>query len=274
MLILAVAALCIIELAWLALYREQRRLDRAQLRQTLAELEAARAENTRLQENFPSAHELERRKREQSELLRLRDEVARLRRESKSMVQKAPRPEQNTAAPEAGAPPAPVTLYEANTRASLAPRQTLVTGGWVAPNGKRLFLFVQPQLPEEAGNVLLTTRIAEIPEDLLAKFGIDGFKSESQESSVSGKLNARQSEDLFQNLQDTPGVDLLAAPRVQTQFGRQAQVSMTHEQTFGGVSYTLGPVIGLVAERSPETGLIDLSVAARLNQASQPSSPP
>src|SRR5687767_4089947 len=53
--------------------------EKAAHQRTLAELEALRTETASLREQLPSTDELERRKREQSELLRLRDEVGRLR---------------------------------------------------------------------------------------------------------------------------------------------------------------------------------------------------
>ncbi len=80
-----------------------------------------------------------------------------------------------------------------DTRALLAPRQTLVTGGWTTPAGKRALFFIQPEIDGadvQAGQVTLRTRIVELPEAALTQLGLDGLKSAGKHGSSQAILTA------------------------------------------------------------------------------------
>ena len=110
-------------------YRAVQRLqsENRQLTEFRIEIERLRDENQRLLLNQADAKELEKLRKDQSELLRLRDELSRLRRQlkesasTKAAPAKAPAP---VSTPETPPPVSPVNTYQATVRAILAPNGT------------------------------------------------------------------------------------------------------------------------------------------------------
>ncbi|MEO6036388.1 MAG: hypothetical protein ABIQ35_14135, partial [Verrucomicrobiota bacterium] len=153
------------------------------LRDSTAEFNRLRSENERLSKFEADSVDLARLREEHSELLRLRGETARLRQLLKSQAANA-KPRDGNSTPVVKPP---VETIAANVEAELAPRQTLVMGGWPAGDGKRTFLLVEPVLIDAAGNeipsnqakenaattqVLLQSQFAEVPEQFLQDLGL------------------------------------------------------------------------------------------------------
>ena len=186
-----------------------RRLEAEQtrLRTTAAELDALREENSRLTQTQIAPGELEKLRKAQSELLRLRDEASRLRQQLKEAQQSkrvvAANPPATAPTPGEEETTAPVENFTATVRASLASRQTLVTGGWTLPGGKRGLVFVQPVFgdsPDLAGQVLVQTRFVELPDEALAGAGLEALRASGKETSGNTTLTPEQSAVLLKAL--------------------------------------------------------------------------
>jgi len=244
------------------------RMENTGLRGRASELDQLREENSRLSHGQTDPAEMERLRSAQSELLRLRGEVAQLRQQLKEKTAESTR--QGAVAKEAA--PAPneqpvsaVETYVATSHAAVTWQQTLVTGGWKLPSGKRAMVLIQPQSvgggANEPGQVEIQTRIAELPEELLAQVGLDRLKSETKQSSSQAVLNSEQTEQLVNALQQTAGVDFLTAPRITTLDGRQAQVKVRNEMksATSGETYEVGPSIDIVPHISADGASVTFS---------------
>ena len=257
------------------LYRQHQQLrrlrtDNVRLKANGAEQESLREENSRLRQSHADPAELERLRQSQSELLRLRGEVSRLRQQLKQaeLARRIP-PAKGSSAESAPAefPPSPVETYSATLRASLASRQTLVTGGWSTADGKRTLLLVEPIVGEAemAGQVTIQARFAEMPEDVLIKAGLDWMKSDAKESTAQSILDPEQAAHLLATLENSSGVNVMSGPKVSTLDGRQAQIKTVNLRTFGpGETHELGQVVDVVPNLSADGRSVDLTVIAQL----------
>ena len=261
--------------------RTLRRLEseNAGLRERTAGLESLRDENLRLAQAQVDPAELERLRRGQSELLRLRGEVSQLRQQLKEEQRAAAK----RAFPVQEAPPstapgdepvAPVETYTADTRAIVAPRQNLVTGGWTTPSGKRALFFIQPEIDGadvQAGQITLQTWIVELPETALTQLGLDGLKSAGKQSSTQAILTTEQAEAILKALENTAGVDLLSMPKITTLHGRQARVQVSDVKTISGETFEVGPSVDILPHLSADRTSVDLTVSAQLRLQASPS---
>ena len=253
-------------------HRQLQRLgdDHARLLANGAELDSLRDEISRLRQSQVDPAELERLRQGQAELLRLRGEASQLRRQLKDAEQ-ARRSARVKDSPPVSAPveeeSAPVETYTAAVRASLASKQTLITGGWAVPNGKRGLVLIEPAIgsdADQAGQVVIQARFVELPEEVLFKLGMDGLKSDGKESSAQSILTAEQSEAVISVLKETQGVNVLSAPKISTLDGRQAQMKVGGTRTVNGVVFEVGPSVDVVPHVSPDGNSVDLTVIARL----------
>ena len=258
-----------------SLFWQQRTLQRLQienaaLRASAAESDRLREENARLVQSQIDPAEIQRLRAGQSELLRLRSEVSQLRQELKekqSAAAKQAAIAKETPPPASDPPVSPVETYLATTRATVGWQQTLVTGGWTMPSGKRALVLIQPQRVEGGPNeVMLQTRILELPETILRQLGLQGLASENKQSSSQAILTSEQSDALIQALEKTSGVDLLSAPRISTLNDRQAQVKIANELKVSGSgeTYETGPLIDVVPHISADGTSVYLNVIAQL----------
>jgi hypothetical protein len=250
---------------------------RAQLaeRQTLAEAESA----SRAQQ--PTESELARLREERAELVRLRGQVAELRRDLKSMQQAMARA--NSAVANAAAM-ANITVadlvqeFVANIQATVPPQQTLVTGGWKLPSGKHALFFVEPMLvgadgsrlevvgdADAPGQIVVQTRIVELSEEALSRHGFGGLKSDAPETGGQLLLTDAQQRQIFGALEQEEGVSVLAAPRVLSLSGRQAQVKVVNSHmTPAGEPYETGPMLDLVPTVAADGRSVDMRVSAQM----------
>ena len=248
--------------------------ENSRLRQATLELESLRDENARLAQGRIDPAELERLRAGQSELIRLRGQVAQLRRQVAEAANKRPAPVPENppaAAPEPSAPP--VETYSATAHAVVPWKQTLVTGGWTLQSGKRALVLIQPHPVEgdQAGQVMLQTKIIEMPDSVFTQFGWDGMKTDGKLSSLSGLLTVEQTDALTKALEQMEGVSVLAAPKVLTADGRQAQVSVVDVKTSpSGEKYEVGPSIDLVPTISSDRKSVELTVSAQLKIPTTP----
>jgi hypothetical protein len=251
---------------------QRMRAENARLAEAATSRDQLPASDERSARTASDAGELER--AQQSELLRLRGEVARLRRQIQDGSTNKPAPSKPARQATANEQPAgPVGTYVATTRAAVAPRQTLVTGGWAMPSGKRTVVLVQPDLAgEDSQQVQIEARFIELPEEVLAEVGLDAVKSEDKQSASQLVLTSEQTEALLKALENTPGVDVLTSPRMLTLAGQQAQLKMVETRhTPAGDAYETGPSVDILPSVSADRTSIELGVIAQLRLPNAPS---
>jgi hypothetical protein len=284
---LLAAVLAVVCISAFVQYQGSRSLNEegARLRALLADAHArAEAENaSRAQQ--PTDSELERMREERSELVRLRGQVAELRRDLKSMQQAMARAgAAASAAAKTNITAADfVQAFVANVQATISPQQTLVTGGWKLPSGKHALFFIEPVVVDAAGNtyvaglqgvngdaespgqISVQTRIVELSEEALTRHGLTGLKSDAAETGGQLLLTDAQQRQIFGALEQEEGTSVLAAPRVLTLSGRQAQIKVVETTMMPtGESFETGPVLDLVPTVAADGRSIDMRVSAQM----------
>ena len=168
---------------------------------------------------------------QQSELLRLRGEVTRLR-EDAARLAATPLPATTNQPAAAADKPAPKPLT-ANVTARVPDGLTLVTGGWSNQPGKRVLMFLTPSMVQDNSanstnpiTVLCSAKFVEAPVETLAQLGLEKLTSEGPESSVRTVLTPDQTKQLFAALEQTNGSDVLSAPSIRTFDGTQATLTV------------------------------------------------
>ncbi len=142
----------------------------------------------------------------QRELLRLRGEVSRLSRELAAISARTNRPvladEDNPVTNVISG----FTPLQATVHSQLARGESLLTGGWPGEPGARVFLLAMPQITgENPDRVVVQFATMEMPQNLLADFGLDGVQAEGPSSGVSKVLPPGQAESIRQWFLDSSG---------------------------------------------------------------------
>lgn len=263
----------------------QLRDENSALREQVHQFDTLRAENDRLKKAQVNDEEMGRLRKGQNELMRLRGEANLLREQLQLAEQSRPTP--SKASP-AGETNPLVTTYTSAVRATMGVSDTLVTGGWATKPGKRTLLFVTPEVLAaagtssmaaggSAGQVVLHLKLADASEGVWASLGFQLPPSDSKENPLQQMLSPPQLKSLLQGLEQTPEVDMVSSPVVQTLDGRQANISIAQQRTLPGSTepVTLGPVINLLPRVSQDGKMVDLSVDAQLTMLKDsPTSPP
>lgn len=262
---------------WQAQVSRRLKEERDALSARAAMLDDLRDENSRLKLSQIDPDELNRLRKNEAELRRLRGETAQLRLQVKTLrdsqaaaVAKASgsavRPVETTEEP--------VQTFTSTVHVPLAPGQSLVTGGWRLPGGKRGVVLVEPSYvsatgdalagPVSGGQVVIQARFVELPDEVMTKVGLDSLKAEAKETSGHGVLDAQQVRDMVALLEQSQGVNVLSAPRVLTLDGRQAQIKVVSTKTINDQPYEVGPSLDVVPRVSADGRATDLTVIARI----------
>ena len=252
------------------------RAENSRTRELQAMLQAAAEAPSHLSANQMEAEERERLALEHTELLRLRAEVARLRAQlAANMAARTASLSQSDPISEPERSAEPVQTFVANADATLAAGQALVFGGWPTPPGKHTLVLVQPSILEltaagRIGSVLLEGKFVEVPDDLVTDLGMEKLKAGGRATSVQSLIGPEEMKTLLKILEETPGVDLLSAPRIQTGDGIQAKLSVTEQKTIAGQEHVLGPSLDVEPRIAADGSSVILTVSARLKKATTP----
>jgi hypothetical protein len=246
--IIAITAACILALTLLVIFQQHNATQA--LRAELAAMRAQSAETARLQlevERLRGAEAEARRLREENrELPRLRGDAARLRRELLAATNQSARPMPTHAAASASG-----SVNETNSatftgtaRASLAPGQTLVMGGWPLAPGKRTLALFTPNASAagQAGAVVIGGMFVQVPETMMSGPGWERFQAVMKEATDHGIFDAEQTKQFVKALQTTEGVDILSSPRLATTSGQAGSISIG-DANGSGLDTTLIPVL-------------------------------
>ncbi|HYV27233.1 MAG TPA: sigma-70 family RNA polymerase sigma factor [Candidatus Eisenbacteria bacterium] len=197
------------------------RMETGALREQVAQLDELRTENERVAKLSVDTDELARVRREHLELVRLRGEIALLRRQLKERQQ-------------ALSQAIPPEIAQTNS--------------------------VPVQL-------VISAKFIEAPAAVLARAGLQAFKVQAgYQATITGILTEEQVSEIARTLLEKSGVDILAAPRVVTQDGRQTQINVTEARTIGGEQYWLGPMLDVIPAVSADHSTVDLTVVATQKQ--------
>jgi hypothetical protein len=237
-------------------------------------LEAMRAAKNALEAQISESQkaqidpaELERLRGEQREAIRLRGELTNLKQQVSSANERAARAtvEAEKAKAKAKADEeAPAKLvvpkvFSKQTQVNLPPGQSLMMGGWETAPGKRTYAFVTPTTdPQFPNQVLVSARLVEM--DLPVA---NQFASMAADGNGNVTFNAEDSEALFKGFKETPGVSLVASPRIQTTSGVAGSVSVTHQMPTKDGMMDFGPQIGVTPTIGAD-GKIHLAVDAKI----------
>lgn len=275
-LLIALALLAILA-AWH--WREMRRLnaENAALRAqaAAAQLVTATRETAAADRD---QEELRRLRAEHLELLKLRGEVGALRQQIRNTASTRPAAgAAATAATEPGASESAasaVTRHVSNFNISLGPDQVLLTGGWSTSSTGRTFVVMAPKrITDEQGNASIQTegRIFSVPESALARLGLESYRANSPQGGGQWVLTGQACGNLMVALEHEPGADLLAAPKILTANGRQAQIKVGQQQPLpNGELVEIGPVLDITPTLKPDGSGIELIGTASFSQLGKP----
>jgi hypothetical protein len=250
------AGLAIVAL-WFGAENRKLRRDLADLRIADEEMRARPAKAARPQ---IAPEELARLKAAEAEMLRLRSEIGRLRRE---LAQGGPVQQQQRLA---GGPATSATAevpngaFQASFNARIPEGQTLAFGDWTTETGNRAVALIHPTvLPggTNASQVLVRTTLLEVPQEVWNEIGLTDIKSDPQLGSRSSLVSRDQAENLVAGLTNRPGCFIASRPTIQTTDGEQANL-------FVGETTPSGQQVGQSLSVLPQLGddgkTVDLSV--------------
>ena len=122
--------------------------------------------------------------------------------------------------------PLDVDMASATLRASLAPGEGVVTGGYRLPDGGRLFAFVETDaLPD--GGIGVTSRLYAVPEELVQALGLQTLSTEAANTLQHGEVWVRDELDhVAGTLEQTPGTRLVSAGIASLQPGKPGDVPL------------------------------------------------
>ncbi|MFN0067060.1 MAG: sigma-70 family RNA polymerase sigma factor [Limisphaerales bacterium] len=192
------------------------------------------------------------------ELLALRGEVGRLRRE---LARSAARPSPAPAAP-ALVTPAPEPAAEpftASVQAVMPPGHTLVAGGWEWSDGRRGLLLITPtaQVSADGGEIVeIEHKTVLVPDALLDELGLGALRTGDAAADAQGVLEPERAEALLKAFEDRGGVEILASPRITTANGRQAGIGLTGDDIPYAITFDVTPTVNA-------DGQIDLTAEGR-----------
>ncbi len=207
-----------------------------------------------------------------AELLRLRGEVARLRRTAGDAVAKADRVESAFGRIISNTPP--IKTYTATTIETAAWNEGFITGGWKMPSGKRTFVMAMFDPMSPAGNVdmsgqarqvSVSVKILECSDATGETLGLARFNVDGDTTMTPHKVSRDQLEAMLKN-GEQQDMTLLSAPKVLTMSGRQAEMRMVDVMpTASGEQYSVGPTIDIVPTISADGKSVQVAMVAKVN---------
>lgn len=247
------------------------------LKQTLARVSALQGELAAAGEETRQGRQRELEQRNNLNLARaetthLRGELGRLRREfapSEEDLVAEPPAAQKALGPGQAADKVLVN-YVANVETALGPGESAITGGWETQPGKRVLVVVTPEMaagragPDSPAQILIQTKLIEMPESVFEEMDLGGLSSDGNESSSLETLSKEEVDSLLEELAQTPGVRILTPAKVRTPDGSQTEVTVTNLPMAAGMSETAVPTLTLTPKLTGAGPTFDLRIAARL----------
>ncbi len=219
-----------------------------------------------------SEAELARLQADQREAIKLRGDIAALKRDLAESKKTNPPPQpEPSPSPILKTEPLPeenpeVLVFKTEQiTARIFPGQALIVGGWESPRGKRIFAYLQPKLdPASPNQIVVASKWAEFSNEAAERLEIGNLPDKSgQQTSV---LPENSFEEIVKKLTGEPGVDFLSGPVLTTSSGRQARVSATETRPTTSGDVNFGPQIDVIPTIG-EDGHIELVLQASLTES-------
>ncbi len=215
-----------------------------------------------------------------AELLRLRGEVGQLRAGLRSALDanKSTASNQSPAAARNETGDDSAQPFTASFTARVGDGQTILAGGWSTAPGKRTFVLMTPAIHPADGatyvgpdsvaipsaTVTVEASAIEIPETMLAQFGLDQFKATGRDSPVPTFLSAVDAEALLKMVADAPDGVMVTGQRITTNDGIQAEVSTRADPSVNGEPAMPSRTIGLTPNLSADQKEVSMSINVRI----------
>jgi RNA polymerase sigma factor (sigma-70 family) len=248
--------------------------------QNIADLQT---ENQRLSNLVAQARQPTLSKDQTAELMRLRGQVGLLRDELRKAqaANRATAAEQDTVPGKSDVPADAAQPFTAAFTTRLGDKQTLVTGGWSTAPGMRTFMLMTPNIDPAEGvttqvatdgskfdmpnaKVTFNTSTVELPETMLAQFGLDQLKADGNDSSVQSVLAAADADALIDALKTPPDNVWVSHGKITTADGMSASMSMIGDSSDAGTpadgQYTIGLTPTLTADKTAVNLGVNLQV--------------
>jgi RNA polymerase sigma factor (sigma-70 family) len=246
--------------------QEKLRAENGALTQQIAQLQA---DNETLPNRLAVAGDSKSLSDEQmNELLKLRGEVTRLKKESDDATLAA----RNAVADEVQALQKlgnlpPIKTYVSTAFLRISWNEAIVTGGWKTPSGRRAFVFATVESGQD-NQLTISSKVLEFTDEADARLGLNEFNIDDQTQThiKPNKISAEQYEAISMAAQNSDGVETLATPSVLLASGNSAQVvSIETHSTPSGEKYSTGPVIDFIPTISEDGQSVKMVMVAQLN---------
>jgi hypothetical protein len=187
---------------------------------------------------------------------------------------------QQAAAPvnEEASPENPYTRVFTNQAHAVLPTgHGMILGGWQTAPGKQALAIAIPTTDEKnPGAIAVTAKFLEFSDEAAGKLNsIISLPATGQNPAANPNytslMTPEQLAAFLKTAEQTPGVDVLGAPRVMVGSGREARVSVTREGQTPNGPVTLGPAMSLTPTLGADGTTIDLIVDAKLTLPTEPS---
>jgi hypothetical protein len=198
---------------------------------------------------------------QQSELLRLRAEVTRLKQQQAGRSAASTHKELPPAPAETSAYDKGTNEFSSEVQTRLSFGQTVVTGGWATSSGKRALVFVQPELkdqPDGTQTIVIKAHVVELANGTLAQYSLQDIATSSPQTQQHGVTYASADADkLRQGILGEPGSQLLNAPNIETSSAMAADVFVGTEDE--NIQLSVTPTL------IPGASGIDLKLGVRIH---------
>jgi RNA polymerase sigma factor (sigma-70 family) len=251
---------------------EKLRVENRDLLARARQLAGLQAENERLSKAAGQAGLSSLADEQRAELLRLRGEVGRLRDNLRAaQASQSARTNQSLTETKSEAAPDASQPYTASFTARLRDGETIVTGGWSTAAGSHTFILLTPKIdPGDGGTtqvgdganavaisnakVTVNALIVDIPDGMLAQFGLGQFTADGHESPIQNILSGTDAQALLDMLNNPPDGVSVSHPRITTSDGISAVSSIISDASSNYEQ------IGLTPNFTPDKTAVDLAI--------------
>jgi hypothetical protein len=150
----------------------------------------------------------------------------------------------------------PFQTYSATNHVDLNWGQTLVAGGWKIPSGDRVLLLATLAPLEDASQLMLHVKIAEIADENLKALWPDGMAADGNDSKTG--ILEREQFDPFINKLTQSGSSRVRDMAMTTMTGRECLIQMGDKPEDSGM-------IGMTAKISADGKTVNLEITSNLN---------
>jgi len=211
------------------------------------------------------------------ELLQLRTEVTRLRKQAEAFAAdaKEAKDSQSDMMQMISNTP-PIRTFVSTAMITTAWNQAIVTGGWKTPSGRHAIVVATASPVGSNGNTVrpgdnlqqlnIKSYVLEYTEDAGTATGLAEFNTDGQSATKATELSADQFEAIRKAADNHDGIEIITLQSVTTASGRHTEVETvdTH-QTPSGEKYSTGPVIDLIPSIASDGQSVQMMISAHLN---------